>query len=177
MKSGIYKITNKINNKFYYGSAVNLEKRFSNHKGRLRNNQHSNRHLQSAWNKYGEDNFMFSIELLCEKNECLFYEQLFLNKYFDGGINCYNICPTAGSQFGIKRSPEVCQKMSDVRKGKMLGNKHRLGIPHTPETLEKMSKSLKGKTPWNKGRTTPEHVRLKMSLAQKGKRKQKKITD
>ena len=56
-KPGIYKITNKINNKIYIGSSYSISKRISEHKYQLRRNSHPNIHLQSSWNKYGEDNF------------------------------------------------------------------------------------------------------------------------
>lgn len=58
---GVYIINNKINNHNYIGSSVNIKKRFSRHKTELRNNKHPNKYLQRAWNKYGEDNFEFSI--------------------------------------------------------------------------------------------------------------------
>ena len=61
MTCGIYKITNKQNDKFYIGSSTNIEMRWYAHKSYLRRNVHANQHLQNAWNKYGEDNFIFSI--------------------------------------------------------------------------------------------------------------------
>jgi len=53
LNSGIYKILNTVNNKFYIGSAVNLNSRFRTHKANLINNKHPNKHLQAAFNKYG----------------------------------------------------------------------------------------------------------------------------
>lgn len=57
----IYKITNIINDKCYIGQTKDYIKRFSAHKNALRKNKHDNPHLQSAWNKYGEENFSFDI--------------------------------------------------------------------------------------------------------------------
>ena len=54
MNSGIYKILNKINGKFYIGSAVNFKRRFARHKRLLNINCHPNEYLQNAWNKYWE---------------------------------------------------------------------------------------------------------------------------
>lgn len=58
---GIYKITNKITGVYYVGSSMNIKTRFKTHQNRLKGNTHPNRYLQSAWNKYGEDNFIFEV--------------------------------------------------------------------------------------------------------------------
>lgn len=60
--TGIYKITNSINNKIYIGSAINIYRRFVTHNHLLRNNKHFNSHLQSSWNKYKSENFKEYIE-------------------------------------------------------------------------------------------------------------------
>jgi group I intron endonuclease len=52
---GIYRIINKINDKFYIGSSDNIERRFSRHLLDLKKNKHDNQHLQNAWNKYGKE--------------------------------------------------------------------------------------------------------------------------
>jgi group I intron endonuclease len=57
----IYQIRNTINNKIYIGSTNNIRKRCNNHRSKLNNNIHENQYLQQAWNKYGENNFEFSI--------------------------------------------------------------------------------------------------------------------
>lgn len=54
---GIYKIINLKNNKIYFGSSNNLYKRSADHFSALRKGKHENKHLQSAFNKYGEDSF------------------------------------------------------------------------------------------------------------------------
>lgn len=59
--AGVYVITNIHNNKKYIGSSMNIKKRWANHKFHLRRNTSKNRHLQNAWNKYGENAFAFSI--------------------------------------------------------------------------------------------------------------------
>jgi group I intron endonuclease len=57
----VYKIINKINNKFYIGRTQNLKERWNQHIERLRNNKHHCIHLQRAWNKCGEENFEFKL--------------------------------------------------------------------------------------------------------------------
>lgn len=77
----IYKITNTINNKVYIGSTKNIKQRFNEHLTKLSGNYHTNKHLQSAYNKYGGDKFTF--ETLREVQESILrkVEQLYINKY------------------------------------------------------------------------------------------------
>jgi hypothetical protein len=66
---------------------------------------------------------------------------------------------------GKKHSVESKSKMSESHKG----NKNWLGKEHSEETKNKISKANKGKTSPNKGKITPIEVRLKLSMAHKGK--------
>jgi hypothetical protein len=59
--SGVYQIRCVPTGKVYVGSAVNLWKRWEQHRRSLRKGQHGNRYLQAAWNKYGEESFDFSV--------------------------------------------------------------------------------------------------------------------
>lgn len=62
MNSGIYRIINIINNKFYFGQAKSFTIRKKKHFIALNGNYHSNLRLQNAFNKYGKDNFIFEID-------------------------------------------------------------------------------------------------------------------
>lgn len=55
---GIYCIQNIFNNKRYIGSSKNIIVRLEKHRSLLRKNKHENKHLQNAWNKYKEENFI-----------------------------------------------------------------------------------------------------------------------
>ena len=59
--SGIYKIENLVNHNIYIGQSTHIAYRWLWHKDKLRTQKHSNEHLQKSWNKYGENNFEFSI--------------------------------------------------------------------------------------------------------------------
>ncbi|MEG7697747.1 GIY-YIG nuclease family protein, partial [Listeria monocytogenes] len=53
-KPGIYFIKNTINNKMYIGSStMKIYKRVQHHYSELKRDNHKNKHLQNAWNKYG----------------------------------------------------------------------------------------------------------------------------
>ena len=191
--SGIYKITNLKNNKAYYGSAVNLNTRCYEHMRQLKNNEHINNHLQCSYNKYGIAYFSFSILLYCSKKDLLFYEQRFLDAYWDGGKQCYNVCKTAGSVLGYKMSEETKQKISLANKGRVKSKEHRdklskakLGQPCSQEAKEKLAKAHTGKTlsdehkakigikskgnKYNLGRVVSEETKLKLSTLATGRK-------
>ena len=71
MKFYIEKIENIINKKKYIGITENPEQRQKNHFSTLRNGKHCNKRLQNAWNKYGQNNFIFEVifEMDCNKEE------------------------------------------------------------------------------------------------------------
>ena len=119
-KSGIYKITNKVNGKFYIGSSANINKRWGRHQHQLECGKHPNKHLQSSWNKHGANNFTFEVllevkvELLLEKEQ----ELLDKTKCYNNQIG-YNIAKFAGASMrGRKQTEEAKRKMSQFRKGK-----------------------------------------------------------
>lgn len=59
--TGIYSITQISSGKRYIGSSVNIKRRWASHRSSLRRNLNDNIHLQNAWNKYGEKDFLFEI--------------------------------------------------------------------------------------------------------------------
>jgi DNA adenine methylase len=58
---GIYEIANRVNGKRYIGSAAYFNKRWSQHRHQLRRGTHHCAHLQRAWTKYGESEFVFRV--------------------------------------------------------------------------------------------------------------------
>lgn len=144
MKSGIYIIKNIINNKVYVGSAVNIDKRWKEHKNHLKEGKHHSCHLQSAWNIYGEQSFKFDmIEEVSNPDHLLSYEQVYLDYYKSyEREKGYNICKTAGSQYGMKHTEEAKRKISDA----VSGEKNPFsGRKHTEEAKQKISEGNKGK--------------------------------
>lgn len=93
--SGIYQIYNPITNKRYIGSSIDVSFRLKTHLSRLRNGSHCNRHLQNAWDKY-KDFLIFEFLEECEPDECLTFEQYYLDYY-----KSYN------REFGYNIDPEA----------------------------------------------------------------------
>nr|QWL15254.1 hypothetical protein [Ulva rigida] len=58
-KSGIYVISCIKKQKYYIGQSQNVTTRLCNHKNKLRRNIHENTQLQSDFNQYGEQSFIF----------------------------------------------------------------------------------------------------------------------
>lgn len=114
-RSGVYMIKNRRNNKLYVGSStICVTARMNGHRKLLRDGKHRNRHLQSAWNKYGEDAFVFVVMVRCLPDLCLGWEQHYINKFrsADPAFG-YNVSPTAGNTRGVVYPEEVRQRMSE----------------------------------------------------------------
>lgn len=96
--SGVYQIRCIPTGKIYVGSAVDLRRRWDQHRYRLRRSDHRNVYLQQAWNKYGEANFEFSVIEFVERADLLRAEQAWIDK--TGCTNQkvgFNLYPIAGS--------------------------------------------------------------------------------
>jgi group I intron endonuclease len=146
MNQGIYKIINKHNDNFYIGSAVNLKRRKARHFSELRHNKHDNKHLQNAWNLYGEPNFEFTIvELVEDKNNLYEAEDRWLAGHV-GKLYCYNLgmaaispmlglCGLLSPTYGYKHTEEAKAKIGAAGVGRFV----------SAETRAKRSKKLKGR--------------------------------
>lgn len=136
--SGIYKIINKTNRKYYIGSSKDIKYRWHKHKYSLNNQSHSNSHLQRAWVKYGSNNFDWIIIEKIPIENLLTVEQRYLNIAKSEKSKCYNSSFIAGK---IEMTEEIKKKISLS----LYGNKRRFGLSHTADTKTKISNSLKGK--------------------------------
>jgi group I intron endonuclease len=99
---GIYKFTNKINNKSYIGQSVNIANRVQDHFYRAFYNYHTNREYDKAFyralRKYGKENFNFEILEECSKEDLNEREKYWI-KYYNSYENGYN--ETIGGDYDI----------------------------------------------------------------------------
>lgn len=139
--TGIYKITNLLDNKVYIGQALNIDKRWKEHQAALKHNKHQNKHLQNAWNKYGEENFKFEVI-----EECIKYllneEGIKYVKYYNANNVYFGYNQTIGgeSTFGYKHTDKTKAKLSSINKKRLANpeNHPLYGKHHTEETKEKI---------------------------------------
>lgn len=153
----IYKITNIKSNKVYIGQTNNVIRRFSNHKSKLKRGVHSNAHLQSAWNKYGEEAFKFTI--LENFNPILNFDINNMEKYYIAKYQATNpefgYNKKVGGEGGGSPCFETRRKLSKLNKGKKL----------TEDCKRKMSQSRKGKASPMSGKHHSEITKKLMSKA------------
>ncbi len=178
MDSGIYKIINTVNGKFYLGSTGGFRDRWKEHLWQLRSNIHHNRHLQFAWNKYGETAFTFEVAEFVSLHSLLVKEQEWLDrtKCYDAKVG-YNLSRYADAPMrGRTLSPEACSLLSKSKRGKPkppgFGKrvaKALTGIKRSKETCDRISASKKGVVAHNKGIPMSKNQKDKLSIARTGK--------
>jgi group I intron endonuclease len=175
MARGIYKIINVVNNKFYVGSAVDLKRRKTRHFSELRTGKHNNSKLQNAWNKYGEQAFVFVVvEELNLEADLLVAENVWLKEHV-GKEYCYNIgvdatAPMMGfggklsPTWGYKHTEESLEKISKTSKDRLHTQESKekirqylLGKPKPADVRAKISATLSGEGNFWYGKKRPEH--------------------
>lgn len=177
MISGIYCITNTLDNKKYIGQSVNLKKRWNTHLWLLKSNKHFNIHLQRAYN-LNPDKFVFEVLEYCDNSKLNDREIFYINKY-GTMINGYNLCEGGNSTKGRICTEETKEKIS----------KSKTGVKVKQEVIEKRTKTLKDrlnndsefrerfmhlvkknlKGGWNKGVACSDKQKKLLSEANKGK--------
>lgn len=184
----VYEIKNLINGKRYIGSTVNKRKRWRRHRNWLQDNKHSNNHLQNAWNKYGEENFEFSVlEKVGDEDNLLDKEQEYLDKEdpeynvaIDAKASMRGISGEDHPWYGAKHTEEAKKKMSEAHKGKKLSEKTKDKISEahrdkdiSREIEEKIIKFLPDEVSGENnpfyGKKHSEETKEKMSEAHKNK--------
>lgn len=139
--SGIYEIINVRNQKRYIGQTKNLYRRQCSHIGKLRRNIHPNKHLQNAWNKYGEDVFQFRVLEYCPL-ENLDARELFWINYYQSNQVGYNIRIDPANNRGVKWSEEHREKMAKIMSDENSWFKNHI-VPRT--TMEKAWEASRNK--------------------------------
>lgn len=134
---GIYMIKNIVNGKVYVGKSFDINGRWRHHRYELNKGAHVNNHLQSAWNKYGEDSFEFSIVEECSEDE-LNNKEIYWIKKMNAYHNGYN--QTEGGE-GTHLPEDIKQKISESAKERFtnIENHPMYGRHHSDESRDKMS--------------------------------------
>lgn len=138
-KPHFYKITNLINNKYYWGvhDGSNTE-----------NYQGSGLLLQQAYEKHGIQNFKkqilkeFEIETEAYELEAVIVDEAMINK---NNPMCYNLCigGKGGDKYSCQtpeRQAEISKKLSEAHKGE---NHPMFGKNHSHESKDKIIQGLK----------------------------------
>lgn len=191
MKSGVYKIINKVSGRCYIGSSDHVRNRLLKHKSLLRLGKHHSKKLQNSWSLHGEGAFSFDALIYCSVDDLLMYEQIAIDAFDAAGKCGFNVLPIAGGTRGYKHSAEARANMSKAQTGRVVSDEARRrmslahkGVKQTQENIEKRKAGQIGKMYWgdnearrqqvierNKTRVITPEVREKMRLAKLGKKR------
>lgn len=134
---GIYCIENLVNHKVYIGQSKNIIERWQHHINELRREAHGNCYLQASWNKYGEENFRFTILQKCKQEELDELESYYiaLAQSCDS-VYGYNL--ESGGTTGKRTHESTKQKQKEASKHICGEEHHWYGRKHTEETKWKI---------------------------------------
>lgn len=153
--SGVYRIVNLVNHKFYIGSTKNFNQRWDEeHKPQLKRNCHYNPYLQRAWNKYGEQNFKFEIIEECHPEQCLIREQYYLDTLtpWDYKIG-YNSSRVSGGGDKISYHPNL----EEIKKKHSINGKERWNSKSEQDKINYANQVKGDKNPNWRGGTSIGH--------------------
>ena len=138
---GIYKIVNLVNGRAYIGQTKEkFQRRYWLHRWKLRKGEHDNKHLQRAWDKYGEENFIFEVIEILPVEQIDDREKYWIDWQRKQKEGCYSI-QDGGQPENLNDyiSPEIRKRQGELNRNRMLGSKL------SDETRLKMSETRKGK--------------------------------
>ena len=165
-QSGIYKIT--INDKVYVGLSKTIKRRYNYHSRKLKDNLHSNKHLQAAYNIHGT--FTFEVIEYCEpevleEREVFWMDKLKVRDRKFG----YNMIRGGDAPIGLrgKDNPMYGRQLVGSQNG-MYGRKH------SSETLKKIAKGISKAT---KGKKKSASHKAALSVSATNRYKEKALTE
>lgn len=162
---GVYAIECRVDSKVYVGSTtISFAVRWKQWRDNLKR-QKANKHLQNAWNKFGEENFVFFVlEMVEDKSQVLEREQ-----YWIDGLESY--MPEKGYNFAkeakASRTGKRSEQQSISQKGKVPWNKGKKGeykLNLTPEQRAVRSSRFAGEKNHNYGRDFSNEHRKKIGV-------------
>lgn len=184
---GVYKISNILSGRYYIGYSTNINRRFTVHRSKLKQNCHDNIFLQRAYNLDGEDKFKYDIIHICDTEEKA--KEIELQYLTDLSIRniIYNLNYNNSGGDLLKNHPdkekirekilnsckETLNKMTPEERSQKygkIGNKNGMyGKTHTEEVRQKISEINKGQVCHNKGKKASDETRQKLSEIRKNK--------
>lgn len=170
----VYRILNRLNDRAYVGSSVDVASRLADHIRSLRRGKHPSVPLSRAWAKYGESAFSLEVlEIVADDQDLRAREQHWIDSLAAYGAG-YNGRPMAADNSGHRPTDETRRKMSEAKRGKPSPKK---GVPLSDATRAKLSARKRGiqQSPeWvakasigRRGQKRSAETRLKMSEAAK----------
>lgn len=142
-----------------------------NHLSFLRNNKHSNKHLQRAWNKYGEDCFDLQLVEQVPVDQLEFHEQKWIDaKDSWHKHNGYNASPVAGIArgFTFSHTEKAKASISAMRKGIKFSEQHIINLSISHMGQKPSAKAIENARLANTGKKRSEETKNKI----KAKREQ-----
>lgn len=181
----VYEILNTVTGKRYIGSTKNFHQRCKRHRNQLIRNTHHCVYLQRAWNKYGEQCFVFRVISVYEdETSCRKAEQELLDSSYD---TLYNTSKLSSGGDLISHHPNKAQIVAHmttslnkkydsmtleerrVKYGHKGSKNGMYGRKHSIESIAKMRRAKLGKTAHNKGKPMSDAQKAKMSAIAKGR--------
>lgn len=139
MKNIVYKISNRINNKIYFGvTQQDLKVRWQQHKC---NSNKKSYYLYNAIKKYGFDNFNIEIVFEADTKKEMLEKEIQLISIYKTNNRLFGYNNSTGgesSKKGCKLTQEQKNNISNYQK-------NRIRKPHSIETIKKMSLISKGR--------------------------------
>jgi group I intron endonuclease len=178
---GVYKISNTLSGRYYIGYSTNINKRFTVHRSKLKQNCHDNIFLQRAYNLDGEDKFIYEIIHICYTEEeakeielqyltDLTIRNIIYNLNFNnsgGDLLTHHPDKEKIRDKILKSQAETISKMTSEERSQKygkFGDKNGMyGKTHTEEVKKMNSEINKGRVPVNKGKKASEETRQKIS--------------
>ena len=181
---GVYRISNILSGRYYIGYSTNINRRFTVHRSKLKQNCHDNIFLQRAYNLDGEDKFIYDKIHICESEEqakeieLQYLTDINIREYLynlnfnnsGGDLMSYHPDKEKIREKILKSHSETISKMSlEDRKEKFgrCGEKNGMyGKTHTEEVRQKFSGLKKGNT-YCKGKKLSDETKQKLSNIRK----------
>jgi group I intron endonuclease len=183
---GVYRISNNLSGRYYIGYSTNIERRFTVHRSKLKQNRHDNIFLQRAYNLDGKDNFKYDIIHICDTEgeakkielqyltDLSIRDNLYNLNYNNSGGDLLTHHPNKEeirNKILISHKETISKMTPEERKqkyGKLGENNGMFGKTHTDEVRKNNSILKKGNTNF-KGHKHTEETKQKFSEMRKNK--------